>query len=305
LADPTQFDLKSGKKNKRFEIMRDYNGLLICREHRQIDCVPPAWTKFQNYDVNIKIEIDFDPELDEFFGMTTAKQQIVIDDDMWEKLKSSGKNGGDLQNLVKSMRRQLFESETELEATAQNKSEKDETPRASVVAMEETEKFKGSVTEPTLQQQEEAKKNLEQMAEERASITGEPKEKVVQQLAQQTTARKWEVEFIAMPEGPFYRPRRLGEQKRLVINTDHPFYAKIYNAAPAARGALEVLLFVLAERELDVKGDAETFYQAERGKWSERLRRALDNLLPEDAMEDKASAVAERLQMMEDEEAAA
>ena len=72
---------KRAKMNNRWEIMKDYNGLLICRERRQIDCIPPRWTKFQNYDANIKIEIDFDPELDEFFGITTAKQQIVIDDD--------------------------------------------------------------------------------------------------------------------------------------------------------------------------------------------------------------------------------
>ena len=45
----------------------------------------------------------------------------------------------------------------------------------------------------------------------------------------------WEVDFEAMPEGPFYRPRRLGEQKRLIINTEHPFYTKIYNATPAVQ----------------------------------------------------------------------
>jgi len=49
-----------------------------------------------------------------------------------------------------------------------------------------------------------------------------------------------------------------------VINTDHPFYTRIYDAAPEVRAALEVLLFILAERELEVKKDAETFYRAER-----------------------------------------
>ena len=45
----------------------------ISREQRQIDCIQPHWTKFQTYDANIKIEIDFDPELDEYFGITTAR----------------------------------------------------------------------------------------------------------------------------------------------------------------------------------------------------------------------------------------
>jgi hypothetical protein len=81
----------------------------------------------------------------------------------------------------------------------------------------------------------------------------------------------------------------------VVINTDHPFYTRVYDAAPEVRAALEVLLFVLAERELDVKNEAETFYKAERQRWSERLRHALDTLVPEESMVDKANAVAEML----------
>jgi hypothetical protein len=222
---------------------------------------------------------------------------------MWEKLLSNGKNGGDLRGLVRGMRSEFMHWETEFEASVQNRSGEDSEPRASVVAMKETEKFKAAASEPTTSQQEEAKKNLEAMAKKRAEITGEPTEKVIEHLTAQTSARRWEVEFAPIPEGPFYRPKRLGEQKRLVINTDHPFYGKIYNAAPTARGALEVLLFVLAERELEVKNDAETFYRAERQKWSERLRHALDKLLPDSALEDKASAVAERLHLIDDETA--
>lgn len=114
-------------------------------------------------------------------------------------------------------------------------------------------------------------------------------------MSDETTKRRWEVEFAAIAEGPFYRPVRLSLQKRLVINTEHPFYTKVYDAAPEIRAALEVLLFVLAERELEVKGDAETFYRAERQRWSERLRHALDTLVPDETMVNKASAVAERM----------
>lgn len=303
LADPTQYGIKGAKTNKRFEIMRDYNGLLICRERRQIDTVAPRWTKFQNYDANIKIEIDFDPELDEFFGITTAKQQIVIDDEMWEKLQHSGKSGGAVKDLVRDLRDRFEELQIELEAKYQNRATTKEQPRLSVVAMEESAKFKGASPEPTPAQREEAQRNLEQKATERAEVTGEPTEKVLEELEEETAARRWEVEFTAIPEGPFYRPIRLGEQKRLVINTDHPFYAKVYAAAPEAKAALEVLLFVLAERELEVKNEAETFYKAERQRWSERLRHALDSLVTEDTLMDRASAMAERMHVATNEEA--
>lgn len=294
LVDPTQYGIKGAKNNKRLEIMKDYNGLLICRERRQIDCIPPRWTKFQTYDANVKIEIDFDPELDEYFGITTAKQQIVVDDEMWEKLQHKGKNGGGLVDLVEDLRRRFEDLQKELKAKTENRASKDE-PRASVVAMEQSEMFKGTLAEPSPGQVEEAQKNLEQAARERAEQTGRPHEQVLEELIDETTKRRWEIEFSAIPEGPFYRPVRLGEQKRLVVNTDHPFYTKIYDAAPDVRAALEVVLFVLAERELDVKKETEMFYKAERQRWSERLRHALDTLLPEETLVNKAAVVAERM----------
>ncbi len=287
-------DARGQKVNKRHAIMREYNGLLICRERRQIDCVTPPFTKFQNYDMNVKIEIDFDPELDEYFGITTAKQQISIVDEMWEKLKHGGKGGGDLIALVKSMRRKFDQLKDEFAAKAESAS-KEGQPRPSVLAMEESEKFKGKRPPPSPAQHNDAQKNLERAAQREAGKTGKPKEAALKELEEKTTKHRWEVCFDAIPEGPFYRPVRLGEQKQVILNTDHPFYAKIYNVRPEGRAALEVLLFVLAERELESDGDAETFYKAERQRWSERLRHALDHLVHDQALVDKASAVAEDL----------
>lgn len=298
MADPNQpmDDRRGAKHNKRWETIRDSNGLLICRQGRQIDCIPPEFTKFQNNDAYLKIEIDFDPELDEFFGITTAKQQIVIAEQMWEKLKQSGRTGGDLILLVRSMRDRWEEMGKELKAKEENR-ETEEQQRRSVTAMEVTERYKGPVTEPTAAQREEGDRNLNDAAKKRAEATGESQEKAYEEIVEKTQGRRWEIEFAAIPEGPFYRPFRLGDQKRLILNTDHPFYSKVYNAAgnPDARAALEVLLFVLAERELETKGDVETFYRSERHKWSERLRHALDVLISDESLVNRASSIAEQM----------
>jgi hypothetical protein len=91
---------------------------------------------------------------------------------------------------------------------------------------------------------------------------------------------------------------RLGEQKRIVLNTEHPFYTKLFEpAAIEVRAALEVVLFVIGERELESVNDGLVFYRAERQKWSDRLRHALDKLVPEQSMQDKASAMAEMMHM--------
>src|SRR5581483_8944247 len=293
-ADPTRSG-KGAPTNKRFDIMKEYNGLLICRESRHIDTISPRWTKFQNYDINVKVEVNFDAALDEYFGITTAKQQIVIDDEMWEKLQHSGKGGGALIALVKDLRNRFDESLKELSAVAENAVSAEQV-RPSVAAMEESDKFKGASPEPNQEKQAEAARNLEHAAQERAAIVLKPKEEVLHELLIETSARHWEIEFGAVPEGPFYRPQRLGEQKRVVINTDHPFYTKLFQPASSdVQAALEVLMFVLAERELDATADTETFYKAERQRWSERLRHALDKLVGDQAMADKASAIAEVL----------
>jgi hypothetical protein len=266
----------------------------VCRAGRQIDCIQPGWTKFQNYDLNIKVEIDFDAELDEFFGITTAKQQIVINDDMWQQLTQQGKGCGDLKNLIKALRTERFTLDTQLMARAQNASV--EAQRPSEAAMEDSSKFKPAVPEPTAAQQQEAEQNLDQSAKALAAASGKTQQQARDEVNAKASERKWVVKFEPIPEGPFYRPKRMGVQKQLIINTDHPFHAKVYEAASLdVRSALEVLLFVLAERELESRDDTETFYKAERNRWSERLRHALEQLKPTDTLTDKASMVAEQM----------
>ena len=83
--------------------------------------------------------------------------------------------------------------------------------------------------------------------------------------------RRFELEYAAVEEAPFFQAKRLGLQKRLTINTAHPFFEKIYRRSGEAQPGLEVLLFVLADAELDAEGDRETFYRMERKYWSEGL----------------------------------
>jgi hypothetical protein len=295
LVDPDGPIGKGAERLKgRFDIMKEYNGLLVCREGRQIDCIQPRWTKYQNYDQHVKIEIDFEPELDEFFGITTAKQQIVLDDLLWDKLESAG--GGNLRNLVKDIRVQQGEDEDKLNAQFEQAASAEQ-PRPSEEAMMATEKFKSRPDKPSAEKQAKAQEELENTATKTAETTGKPRDQVMQELEEKAATRRFEVEFQAIPEGPFYRPKRLGEQKRLIINTLHPFYAKVYEASPEIKAALEVLLFVLAEAELEAEGEFESFYRAARTAWSERLQHALEHLRPDDVMRDKAAAVAEQMQM--------
>jgi hypothetical protein len=301
-ATPDDLTCES-KKNKRWDIIKreEYNGLAICREGRQIDVVSPNWTKFQNYDRYIKIEVDFDPELDEYFGVTTSKQQITIDEVMWDKLKSSGKEAGNLVSLVSEMRSDWKDQNDLLRAAKENLGMKVETPLPSGEAMLAAEKFKTRTPHLTPEKREEAERNLKEKIEEEVKFKGKTHEEAKREVEAHIARRPWDIEFKAMDEAPFFIPKRLGVQKVITVNTSHPFYAKVYNEATMDRSAWEVLLFVLADGEIDSSGERATFYKAERLNWSEMLRHALDHLVADSTILDQGAAKVESDEMAEGE----
>lgn len=289
-------DLATGsRKNKRWDVLRrdEYNGLIICREGRQIDVVTPPWTKFQNNDRYIKIEVDFDPALDEYFGVTTSKQQIMIDDVMWEKLKSAGKEAGNLISLVKEMRAEWDSKNDSLKAAQENLVSKVEAPLPSGDAMLAAEKFKTRTPHLTPEKRDEAERNLKNKIEEEVRTTGKSVEEAKREVEEHIARRPWDIEFKAMGESPFYSPKRLGVQKVITINTSHPFYTKVYNEATMDRSAWEVLMFVLADGEIDAGGERAVFYKAERINWSEMLRHALDHLVTDSTVVDRHASIVE------------
>src|SRR5262249_36575190 len=153
-----------------------------CREGRQIDVVQPSWIKFQNDDVYIKIEIDFDPVLDELFSITTSKQQIRIDDDLWQKLIADGKNAGGLMSLVRDLRAQLKEEKEQIDAQVANVTKQTATELPAANAMVEAEKFKTKTPVVTKETGEEAERNLAQEVIARAKETGRSEEEVRNQV---------------------------------------------------------------------------------------------------------------------------
>lgn len=291
LADPAEYGTKGAKMARRHDIMRNNHGIIVCRAGRQIDVVSPDWTKFQTYDLNTKVEIDFDPALDEFFGLTTSKQQIVIDEQMGEKLKQTGKSSGGLQDLVKEIRSALKVMRAELNAKKAENDRKKQS--ASAAAMQAAEKFKTRPSGVSPQKKAAADKALKEYAQDIAKENDLPLEEAAASAKRETDERRYEVEFAAREEAPMYQARRLGLQKRLTINTSHPFFEKIYQRAGEAKAGLEVFLFVLADAELDADGERETFYRAERQGWSEGLVHALEELVSDEALTDRASADAE------------
>lgn len=283
-----------GRTNKRFEVMRENNGIIILRHGRQIDVATKCpWTTFTIYDRNWGVEVDFPPTLDEEFSVTTSKQQIVLSDRMWELLYQQG-----VWTAIKELRKRF-----KTENSALRTKRKEDAKRASEQAMEEAERFKVRQTPETEDRTKRQKEAFDKEVQRRSKDSGVPPEIVRERLEAETRDQRYRVEEDAMRGGPFYWMEQRGAQKVLVLNTAHRFFTDVYGAldtTPRLQAALETMLFVLGDAELDASGDRELFYKTERSHWSMQLEVALaqlDNWVPaeeedeEDVAEEEASAI--------------
>lgn len=296
LKDPDG-QLNKSNHNPRYQIMTDCNGIIVCRAGRQIDTVGRLpWTTFVNFDRFWAIEIDFDPVLDEYFGITTHKQQVGFSESMIDHLKNQG-----LKSLIEDLRRRMKKSRSTIKAELEKRERKQ---RAAERAMAAAAKKKPRAAATPPKQGQKADENLEREAKKQAEVTGEPTEKARERVAQQAEKEPYKVDFESVPDGPIFRGERMGKQYRLIINTLHRFYTDVYEPAGRVAGLkskIETALFVVAEAELDAEigSEQEAFYKAGRIYLSQRLTDVLADLDADGDTEDEVSAE------MEDDEAAA
>ena len=276
----------------RLNVMKENNGIIVMRAGRQVDVLTRVpFTTFVNYDRNWVVEIDFEPTLDEYFGVTTNKQQITISEAMWDILKERG-----LGSAITALRRRYKEDKSAEGAAADSGKKK-----ASEEAMKEAEKYR-TRKRPAQSPDREARaqKRLEEEINKRAKATGKRAEEIRADLEQ----ADFKVVYESMPGAPFYRMEQVGGLRELRINTAHRFYSDVYNGpstTPQVRSSLEALLFVLGECELSAREELQRFYERERGQWSTEMATLLDILDRNDAVEDAKSADDV---LLEDEEAA-
>ncbi len=281
------------KENERLPIMKSNNAyLIVTRAGRQIDLVTrtdyqkeSSNTTVVTYDRNWAIELDFDPALDEEFGITVNKQQVTLSEKLWEVLESQGIP----QIIVKDLRQAFKKSKGDRET----KDAKSSTSKTSTEIMKEADKFQSKKPPVSEEKQKEARQKVMADVEKTAQETNQPKEKVAEEKLAELNEQKYDVTFEALEGAPFYRVELYGPQKRVFLNTRHRFYTDVYagpGATPRLKSALELLLMVLGSSELDSDGDQEIWYRLERKKWSDGLEVRLQLLDRRDSVEDAAAA---------------
>lgn len=268
-------DARGKNANERFPIIVSHNGLIVMRAGRQIDVVRAGLpTTFGNNDRYIGVEIDFPPTLDEYFGVTTHKQQITLSDNVIKMLDAHG-----VWKTLDRLRNRWREMNADLTSDFDTPSE--DMRRPSEVAMTEAAELDPVAPESerrAKQADEGRQKAVDELVDK--GVGRDDAEKVVESVEK---AKPFRVTVERNPEGPFYRVDLRGGQVVLIINSSHRFYTDVYAAIKGPEGArirqsLEVVLFVLAKCEIDASEQRELFYQSERVEWSRRLSTALASL---------------------------
>jgi hypothetical protein len=274
--DKTRSASDRKNQNKRFAIMKDYNGILFYRMGRFLDCVnhTPFHT-FVNNDRYFKIEVDFPAVLDEYFNVSTSKQRVDVSDKIWDKLKEAGivKAISALTGKYRSEKKQMDAENDKDDATKK---------RASEEAMEETAKaMRPPAPEIRERQQKRGEAHLQKLAEKRALESGEPVSKVEEQLRLELQGKPYKVAHESAPGGGFFRVEQLGGTTVLLLNRAHRFYTQHYAGAdstPAVRAALEVLLFSIGDCIMSAPDQMRAMYDLEVPEWSRKLDYALMQL---------------------------
>ena len=283
---------QDGKELKnRLGIMKENNAyLIVTRAGRQIDLVarphfgrPADDITIVNYDRNWAIELDFDPILDEEFGITVNKQQVTLSERIWQKLADEK-----IPTIVKGLRSRFKKENDDLKEETQKR-------RTSEEVMKEAAKFSTrQKNKPSDKKQERARQNATSEAKKKAEQTGESEEQVIQGLLEEYAAWPFIIEFESLEGAPFYRVEQYGPQVRVWINRRHRFYTDMYSSADGRlRSALELLLFTMGSCEVESEGDRELFYSVERTEWSRRLETTLALLDRRASVDDAGSAAAE------------
>ena len=262
--------------NARFNVMRDYHGILFSRMGRLIDVVGrPPWTTFQNNDRYIKVEVEFSAALDEEFGITTSKQQVTVSERIWEALRQAG-----IPKAIEQLRGEVNKLKEEQKRQSEAPAAGEQRPSEDAMSS-----AKASMREPSLEvrarQQERGALRLQQAADERAKETGETALEAKAQLEFLLQNQAFKVDFESSPGGLFFRAEMMSGTKVLYLNRAHRFYQDVYDgpkSSPEVRAALEVLLLAIGDSILDAPDESQRMYRVELPNWSLKLDLALERL---------------------------
>ena len=275
--DKTKNAADKRNQNPRFQIMKEYNGILIYRMGRFLDCVrhTPFHT-FMNNDRYFKIEVDFPAVLDEFFNVSTSKQRVDVSDKIWDKLKEAG-----IVKAISTLTASIATRKSRSMSRAIRTTPPESAPPRKL--WRRPRKRCGRRRRRSANGRSSAARRIcTKSAEKRAAETGRAgTQESRSNCASNCRASPIRWRTRSVPGGSFFRVEQLGGTAVLFLNSAHRFYTELYTGAdstPAVRAALEVLLFSIGDCINEAPDQTRAMYDLEVPEWSKKLDYALMQL---------------------------
>lgn len=310
--------LGKGKKsatdaNRRFEIRKTRRGMSFVRAGREIETVdvfPKSskdqakglgnWPLLQSYAYHWGVEVRFDPNLDEVFGITNDKQTVRPIEDLWRLLAAEGLD----QQLGREQAHQRQIRKDEQERQRQVQAERSALPTPAETAAAAADAASGQRPAVAERQKPAVRKELDEQAAARSKVDAMSIEAARKALEDEAKRRPYVIDFYDEARGPFFRPAwRNGSQVVVEINRKHSFFQLLYSPllslphSEQSKQALDLLLIALARAELAVEHEetADWYVTQRERRWSEFLTDAYRSLQQKLAPPDEESAEADNL----------
>jgi len=271
---PRPEDWPGGDKGDAYKLARvnlTNQGIYFYREHR---CLKPATyegvtgLKKETHLNNLRIEFSFDHESDRLLAIDTKKSTIRLTGDLVERFQV------DLVHARREADRRSRKG-SNLKSQEKSKSAHDQSNRA-IQAVDST---LGGV-----------KVGKPDPKTGKSEVTGKFAVRLMKNIEQRKPGQVHIQPVDGIDDGLLYQPVIINPAKRAVqINTQHPFYRKVYRALMGSSVdvmGVDMLLYTLGQAELDATSDetVDTFFEM-RYELSKNLRKLVKSL-PEPSEDD-------------------
>ncbi|HEX6452027.1 MAG TPA: hypothetical protein VF060_21515, partial [Trebonia sp.] len=265
-------------RHRRFDIRKTRRGMSFVRSGRELqtlDAFPRSphdiasglgnWPLLQTYAYHWGVEVRFEPDLDEVFGITNDKQGVRPIEDFWRVLVQK-----EIDKAVN--REQRTQEKSRKRTSAQDATPPDsEEPTDAEQAADSADVALGKRPRVPKRHLPRARENEKQQAQERAARENTSVEEAKEALEREARRRRSRITFHDQEHGPFYEPDWNGSQLVVKINRKHPFYEVFYAdllklpGGKRAKAALDLILLALARTELTVEeDDMELWFSTQR-----------------------------------------
>jgi hypothetical protein len=300
--------------HRRFEIRKGRRGMSFVRANREIETVdvfPKSakdeskglgkWPLLQSYAYHWGVEVRFDPDFDDVFGITNDKQTVRPIEDLWRVFHETGVDAQlRLENNHQVKTREKKKAQP---------AEASPTPTPAEQAAAKADSMVGQRPKVADRDKPKAREALDDEAQKRVGVSADSIDQARRAIEEEARRRPYRIDFYEDARGPIYKPEwGHGSHVVVKINRAHPFFGTFYASliqtadGGLARQALDLLLITLARAELVIDDqEAALWYEVQRERvWSPFLGDAL-KLLEQRMQPDEEEGVEVARQAAEEE----